>query len=52
MGLLSFDDGLNRLFDAQVDDFIAIISENDINQIFANIMHIAFHRSDQELRLG
>ena len=52
MGLLGFDDGLNRLFDAEVDHLVAVIGEDDVNQIFANVMHVAFHRGDQEFGLG
>ena len=52
MGLLGLDDRLDRLFDAEIDDFIAVIGEDDVNQVFADVMHIAFHRGDQELGLG
>ena len=46
---LSLNDGFTALFDAEVDHLIAIISENNINKILANIVHITFHRSNQKL---
>ena len=52
MGLLGLDDGLYRLFNAEIDDLIAVVGEDDVNQVFADVMHIAFHRGDQELGLG
>ena len=48
MIFIGFDDILNRLFDANIHDFIAIVGENDINEIFANIMDIAFNCGNQE----
>ena len=46
---LSFNDGFTALLDAEVDHLIAIIGEDNINKILANIVHIAFHRSNQKL---
>ena len=51
MNLLRFDDGADILFDAKVDHLIAVICENDINKIFANVMNIAFHGGNQEFGL-
>ena len=34
--------GLN--FDSQVNDFKAVVTENNIHQIFANVVNVAFDR--------
>ena len=52
MKFLSLNDCFNWLLDAQIDDFIAIIGKNDIHQIFADVMDIAFDGGNQEFGLG
>ena len=52
MGLLSLDNRLYRLVDAEVDHLVTVVGEDDVNEVFANVMNIAFHRRDQELGLG
>ena len=46
MFLLGFNNGLYALLDAKIDDLIAIISEDYIYKIFANIMHISLDSGD------
>ena len=52
MFLLRLDDGFNGLFDPQVDHLIAVVGEDDVNQVLANVMHVTFDRGNQELGLG
>ena len=40
--VLGLNDRFAALLDAEVDHLITIIREDDINEIFANIMHISF----------
>ena len=51
MFLLCSNDGPNILFDPQIDHLIAIIGENDVNKIFADVMYVSFNGSDQEFCL-
>ena len=37
-----------RHLDAQIDHAIAVIGQDDIHQILANIMHIALHRTQHD----
>ena len=37
-------DFFDRLLDAQVDDFVAVVRQNDVDQVLADVMNIALHR--------
>ena len=52
MRLLGFDDGFHRLFDAEVDHLVAVVGEDDVHQVFADVMHVTLHGGDQEFGLG
>ena len=39
-----FDDRIRRLLDPEVHYSVAIVGQNDVHQIFANIMNITLHR--------
>ena len=52
MLLLGFDDGITALFDAQVDHLIAIVGEDDVHQVLANVMNVSLHGGNQELALA
>ena len=39
-----FDDRVRGLLNPQVHDPVAIVGENDVHKIFANIVNIALHR--------
>ena len=52
MLLLGFDDGITALFDAQIDHLIAIVGEDDVHQVLANIVYVSFDGGNQELTLA
>ena len=52
MLFLSFNNGIDVLLNAKVDHFIAIVGQNDVNKILANVMHIALHCGNQEFCFG
>ena len=52
MFLLGIDNGRHVLLDAQVNHFIAVIGENDINKIFTNIMNVPLDGGDQHFTAG
>ena len=52
MLLLGFDDGLDILFDAEIDDLIAIVCQDNIDKVLADVMHIPLHCGDQEFTLA
>ena len=52
MLLLGFDDGITALFDAEVDHLIAIVGEDDIHQVLANVVNVSFDGGNQELALA
>ena len=50
------DQHLRRNFDAEVDDAVAVVRQDDVDQVLANVVHIALHSRQQHLaaraRLG
>ena len=36
------DDGGGGLLDAEVDDLVAVVGEDDVDKIFTNVVHVAF----------
>ena len=55
IGLLlegGLEDFFRRHHDAQIDDFIIIAAEHDANDIFADVMHIAFYGGHDDASLG
>ena len=52
MLLLGLNDRLDALLDAEIDHLVAIIGEDDIDEILADVMHVALHRGDQKLTLA
>ena len=49
---LGLDDRFHRLLDAEVDHLVAIVGEDDVDQVLADVVNVALDRGDQELRLG
>ena len=45
------DDVVARLLDPQVDYMKTIVSENDVHEVFPNVVHIAFHRRQHKSSL-
>ena len=52
MLLLRLNDRLAALLDPEVDHLVAVVGENDIHQILADVVDIAFDGGDQELALA
>ena len=46
MLLISINDRINGLFNAKINDFVAVVGEDNINEIFTNIVNIASHGCD------
>ena len=42
------DQFLRRDLDAQVDDAVAVVGEDDFDQVLADVMHVALHRRQQD----
>ena len=40
------------MFDAEIDHLVAIVGEDDVDQVLANVVDIALDRGDQELALA
>ena len=45
---VGLDDRVYGLFDAQVDHLVAVVRQNDIHQVFADVVDIALDRGDDE----
>ena len=41
MFLRGGDDGVGRLLDAKIHDLIAVVTQNDVDEILPDVMHIA-----------
>ena len=52
MLLLGLDDRLAALLDAEVDHLVAVVGEDDVDKVLADVVHIALHGGDQKLALG
>ena len=52
MFTLGLNDGFTALLDAQIDHLIAVVGEDDVHQVLADVVDIALHRGDQELALA
>ena len=46
---VSLDELLGRNFDPQIDDAITVVTENDLDQILADIVHVALHGGQNDL---
>ena len=46
-----FEDFISRDHDSQVDDFIVIATQNYRNDVFPNVVHVAFDSGEQHLSL-
>ena len=49
---VGFNNILDGLLDAQINHPIAVIGQDDIHQVFTNIVNVAFHRGDNKRSLG
>ena len=52
MFVLGFHNRFTALFDAEIDHLVAIVGEDDVDQVLANVVDIALDRGDQELALA
>ncbi len=50
--LIGRDDIIHRLLNADVDHLIAVVREDNIDQVFTNVMHIALDRGDDDRTLA
>ena len=48
MLLLGLDDGIDALLDAKIDHLIAVVGEDDIHQILADVVHISLDSGDEK----
>ena len=39
-----FEDGANRLLDAEIDDPVAIVGQDDVDEVLADVVDVAAHR--------
>ena len=46
--LVGFDNAIDGLLDAQVNNAIAVVGQNNIHQVFANVVNIPFDSRDDE----
>ncbi len=44
------DQIFGRHFDAQIDHVVAVVLQNDLDEIFADVVHVALHRGQNHLR--
>ena len=42
------DDRVGRLLDPQVDHLVAIVGQDDVHQVLADIVDVAFHRGQHK----
>ena len=49
MFLLRLDDRIYRLLDAEIDNFITIVSQNNIDKVLTYVMNVTFNSGNQEL---
>ena len=45
---IHLDEPFWRHFDPQVDDLKAIVAQDDVDQVFADVVHITFHRGQDD----
>ncbi len=46
---IRLDQRFGRHLDTQIDHLIAVVGENDLHQVFADIMHVALHGRQNDL---
>ena len=44
-----FDDGLGRHLDADVVHLVAIVAQDDVHEVFADVVHVTLNRGQQDL---
>ena len=47
-----FDQLLGRHLDAEIDDAVAVVAENDLDQVLADVVNVALDRSENNFALG
>ena len=45
MFFVCFQNRVNGLLDAEIDDLVAVVRQNNIDEVLADVVHVAFHRS-------
>ena len=43
------DQHFRRHLDAEVDDLVAVVGQDDLDQVLADIVHVALHRGQDDL---
>ena len=43
------DQIFGRHFDAQIDHVVAVVLQNDLDEIFPDVVHVALHRRENHL---
>jgi hypothetical protein len=46
-----FNDGADRLLDADVEDLVAVVGQDDVNQVLADVVHVALDGGEHDLAL-
>ncbi len=42
------DDGIHWLFDTDIDNVVAVVGQDDVDQILADVVNIALHRGQHD----
>ena len=46
--LRGIEDVLQRLLDAEIDDLVAVVGEDDVDEVLADVVHVALHRGEDD----
>ena len=45
------DDGVARLLDAEIDDLVAVVGEDDVDEVLADVVDVALDRGEHDRAL-
>src|SRR5262245_27374701 len=51
LGARRLEDPLDRHLDAEVDDAVAVVADDDVDEVLADVVHVAAHGGDHERAL-
>jgi len=46
------EDRVDRLLDADVDDLVAVVGQDDVNEVLADVVHVALDRGQHDAALA
>ena len=46
------EDGVDRLLDAEVDDGVAVVGQDDVDEVLADVVHVALDRGEHDRALA